>query len=276
MSTAIIADAHIGGPGGPPAPLIRQLEELGDGPCRRLILLGDLFHVWVGDRRYQTPEIRKREFNELMSLRPSSGQFMIYGPSHDTPLYHRLKREGRLIPEVVADRRKHDGFYLGHTHPHIGMEEMESTIRWMFHEEFERLGPSVFRVVEDWVAGYETLKDHPRPRVRAKARHYAASAHGAAMLIPASRRWVNPRVGKWLAELKQRVESSTGPLTRRERLASRLVPAMLWYTDFKLRHDLWQQPKLERKSWRMEEAGAGTGSADAAACPEEAREEAAC
>jgi UDP-2,3-diacylglucosamine hydrolase len=58
MSTAIIADAHIGGPGGPPAPLIRQLEELGDGPCRRLILLGDLFHVWVGDRRYQTPEIR--------------------------------------------------------------------------------------------------------------------------------------------------------------------------------------------------------------------------
>jgi UDP-2,3-diacylglucosamine hydrolase len=58
MSTAVIADAHIGGPGGPPAPLIRQLEELGDGPCRRLILLGDLFHVWVGDRRYETPEIR--------------------------------------------------------------------------------------------------------------------------------------------------------------------------------------------------------------------------
>ena len=58
MSTAVIADAHIGGPGGPPAPLIRQLEELADGPCRRLILLGDLFHVWVGDRRYETPEIR--------------------------------------------------------------------------------------------------------------------------------------------------------------------------------------------------------------------------
>jgi UDP-2,3-diacylglucosamine hydrolase len=58
MSTAVIADAHIGGPGGSPEPLIRQLDELADGPCRRLILLGDLFHVWVGDRRYETPEIR--------------------------------------------------------------------------------------------------------------------------------------------------------------------------------------------------------------------------
>lgn len=58
MSTAVIADAHIGGPGGPPEPLIGQLRELGDGPCRHLILLGDLFHVWVGDRRYETPEIR--------------------------------------------------------------------------------------------------------------------------------------------------------------------------------------------------------------------------
>ena len=58
MSTAVIADAHIGGPGGPPAPLIRQLEELAQDPCQRLILLGDLFHIWVGYAHYETPEIR--------------------------------------------------------------------------------------------------------------------------------------------------------------------------------------------------------------------------
>ena len=39
MSVAVIADAHIDGPGGEPGPLIEQLRELGEGGCRRLILL---------------------------------------------------------------------------------------------------------------------------------------------------------------------------------------------------------------------------------------------
>jgi len=58
MAVALIADAHLGGPGGPAAPLVRQLRDLPAQGCEHLVLLGDLFHVWVGDRRYETPEIR--------------------------------------------------------------------------------------------------------------------------------------------------------------------------------------------------------------------------
>jgi UDP-2,3-diacylglucosamine hydrolase len=54
---AVIADAHLGGPGGEPAPLVRQLAEVAESGCRRLLLLGDLFQVWVGKRRFHTPEI---------------------------------------------------------------------------------------------------------------------------------------------------------------------------------------------------------------------------
>lgn len=57
MHTAIVADAHLGGPGGDAAPLVEQLLALPGIGCRRLLVLGDLFHVWVGDRRYETPEI---------------------------------------------------------------------------------------------------------------------------------------------------------------------------------------------------------------------------
>ncbi|HVS14657.1 MAG TPA: UDP-2,3-diacylglucosamine diphosphatase [Thermoanaerobaculia bacterium] len=58
MSVALIADAHLGGPGGPAEPLAEQLRALPRQGCDRLLLLGDLFHVWVGDRRYETEEIR--------------------------------------------------------------------------------------------------------------------------------------------------------------------------------------------------------------------------
>lgn len=59
MSVAVIADAHIDGPGGEPGPLIDQLRELGEGGCSRLILLGDLFQTWIGQRRYETAAIRR-------------------------------------------------------------------------------------------------------------------------------------------------------------------------------------------------------------------------
>lgn len=58
MSVALVADAHLGGSSATPEELVAQLEELPAAGCRRLVLLGDIFHVWVGDRRFETPAIR--------------------------------------------------------------------------------------------------------------------------------------------------------------------------------------------------------------------------
>jgi UDP-2,3-diacylglucosamine pyrophosphatase LpxH len=57
MSVAVIADAHLGGPGGSAEPLVEQLCQLPDLDCHHLVILGDLFHVWVGARRYETEEV---------------------------------------------------------------------------------------------------------------------------------------------------------------------------------------------------------------------------
>ena len=54
---ALIADSHLSGPGGPAGPLVRQLEALPEQGCRRLILMGDLFQVWIGDPRFETADI---------------------------------------------------------------------------------------------------------------------------------------------------------------------------------------------------------------------------
>jgi UDP-2,3-diacylglucosamine hydrolase len=54
---ALLTDAHLSGPGGPAGPLIRQIEELHAAGCRRLVVMGDLFHVWVGYRRFETADV---------------------------------------------------------------------------------------------------------------------------------------------------------------------------------------------------------------------------
>ena len=64
----VIADAHLGGPGGDAGPLVEQLRALPEHGCRHLILLGDIFHVWVGSRKFETEEIR-RVVPELRRLR---------------------------------------------------------------------------------------------------------------------------------------------------------------------------------------------------------------
>ena len=58
MSIALIADAHLSGPGGPAGPLVAQLRALPGQGCRRLVLMGDLFQAWVGFRSFETEDVR--------------------------------------------------------------------------------------------------------------------------------------------------------------------------------------------------------------------------
>lgn len=57
MSVAVIADAHLGGPGGDAGPLVSQLDALAESGCHRLVMLGDIFHVWVALRSFESPDV---------------------------------------------------------------------------------------------------------------------------------------------------------------------------------------------------------------------------
>jgi len=199
---------------------------------------------------YQTPEIIEEEFEDLLSMRPSMSQFLIYSPAHGTPAYARMNAEGRLLPDVFSDHTKHDGFTLGFKHPQIDPEEMSSIQLRLFREEFERLGPSVFRVVDDWLTGHVNLREHNVERVRAKSLTYGKNAHRAMMLIPASKKYVGETASNQLDRLQQSLAEETGPMTWKESLSSKLVPAMIRYTSFKLRHDIGQQPEFTRRTFR--------------------------
>jgi UDP-2,3-diacylglucosamine hydrolase len=57
MAVAIVADAHLGGPGGPARELVEQLDGLNRERCERLILLGDIFQVWIAFPAFETPDV---------------------------------------------------------------------------------------------------------------------------------------------------------------------------------------------------------------------------
>ena len=70
---------------------------------------------------YHTPEIIREEMAEFLALRPTYGQFLIYGPTPGTPFYERIMQEGRLRPEMLADPERYyhncDGFTSMVVHP---------------------------------------------------------------------------------------------------------------------------------------------------------------
>ena len=59
MRVVVVADAHLGGPGGSGEELAEQLGALETGRCARVLFLGDLFHLWIGSRRFETAEVRR-------------------------------------------------------------------------------------------------------------------------------------------------------------------------------------------------------------------------
>ena len=199
---------------------------------------------------YQTPEIIQEEFDELMDLRPSIGQYLIYGPTYGTPLHARMEAEGRMLPRTSCGFAKHDGFSLGFTHPHIEQQEMEDIQRGLYRQEFERLGPSVFRVVDDWITGHKNLSDHPSKRVCEKAKKYGDKAHGALMLLPTAKQFVNKPSAIRLGKLYQTIKQATGPMTLGERARAGVVPAAFGITAIKQRLGLGDQPSMTRKTWR--------------------------
>lgn len=109
MAVAVIADAHLGGPGGAPEPLIRQIEALPDEGCHRLVLLGDLFHVWVADPAFETSEVASvlravdgvRQEGLAVDYVEGNRDFFVQGGPYES----RFDRVGLELDLAVGERR---------------------------------------------------------------------------------------------------------------------------------------------------------------------------
>ncbi len=209
---------------------------------------------------YQTPEVVARELDGLMKLKPALAQYLIYGPVPGTPFYERVIRENLLQDVYTSDKdlfyRRADGFRTMIKHPTLSPAEIEDLQRWCFDEDFQRLGPAIYRVLETRFLGYLTLRNSPNPALREKAAYYAQELRYAYPVFRAGR-WLGPNatIRKWIADLERQIHAELGAPTLAQRAKSWLaVGAALW-TSVTLRFDYFQHPKLQRTTYRLPEKG---------------------
>jgi len=191
-----------------------------------------------------------------MKVKPALAQFLIYGPVPGTPFHERVIKENLLHDVYTTDKdlfhRRADGFRTMMKHPTLSPEQIEDIQRWCFEEDFQRLGPSIYRVLEARLRGYQKLKNSPNPILRAKAEYYASELRVAYPVFLAGRLLgPNAVVRRWIGDLERRIHAELGQPASGEQCKSVLaVGAALW-TALTLKLNWFQHPKLIRTTYRL-------------------------
>ena len=205
---------------------------------------------------YQTPEIVDEELQGLLALKPVLSQFLIYGSAPGTPFYERIMKEGLLHQDLTDDREKYykscTGFKAMVKHPAMTPTEIESIQGKCFQEDYQQLGPSIFRVLDTLFQGYKTLCDSNRPLLKLKAEWYAKEVRKGYPIFLAGK-WLGPNrtIRASLAKLEKEMHAILGNPTFKERMLSiAAVGAAIW-TGIKLKFNIFQHPSPQRHVFRM-------------------------
>lgn len=232
--------------GRPVDELFRELQEHGVTILASMIVGFD----------YQDQRVVAEELAGLLRLKPCLSQFLIYGPTPGTPFYERIMKQNLLQDAYAQDPEKYyrncDGFATLIKHPRLSTSEIEDMQRWCFDQDFKKLGPSIYRVIERWLLGYLKLKNSPSPLLAAKALALASDVRKSYPIFLAGRLLgPTPQVRRWIGELESRAYNALGKPNPLERLlAAAAVGAALW-TWFTLKFGLFQHPKLTRTVYRI-------------------------
>ena len=207
---------------------------------------------------YQTPEIIERELSALLKLKPAFSQFLIYGPTPGTPFYRQVMEEGLLDPNLLADNERYyrncTGFTAMVKHPTMSAEAIETAQQHCFEEDYQQLGPSIFRTVETRLLGYLKLRNSPNPMLRKKSQLFARNLQHSHAVFKAGRIFApSPRIRQWMAELEDQLRDALGPPNMTHRLASVAAVGLAAWTGLTLKLGLFQHPSLIRHTFRMPE-----------------------
>jgi hypothetical protein len=148
--------------------------------------------------------------------------------------------------------RRADGFKTMMKHPTLSPKQIEDIQQWCFDQDFQRLGPSIYRVLEGRLLGYLKLKDSPNPVLRAKAEYYANELRYAyPVFLPGRLLGPNATIRQWIGDLEKRIYRELGqPKFSQSAKSVMAVAAALW-TGVTLKLNLFQHPKLQRTAYRL-------------------------
>jgi radical SAM superfamily enzyme YgiQ (UPF0313 family) len=204
---------------------------------------------------HHTPDNIVEEIESAAAYQTDFHQFMLYTPVPGTPLYREMADQGRLLTDVdFAD--VHGQYKFNFKHSAISREDSKKFLDWAFWRDFERNGPSLYRMCRTMLQGWRRYKDYPDPRVRERFAREAkklSSAYNAALWVMEKEfKKVNRSVSARIHKLRREVEKEF-PVVARLTAAS-LGPVLLWSTRreenrLRLGHTYEPPTFLERRNW---------------------------
>ena len=236
--------------------LTRELREHG------IVLLGSTI---IG-LEHHTPENINEEIEHAIAHETDLHQFMLYTPVPGTPLYSEMARQDRLLDVDLADIHGQHAFNFQHAA--ISREQSTRSLAWAFQRDFERNGPSLFRICRTTFAGYMRYKNHPDPRIRERYRRECRTLRHAwvgflwAMEHRLSRS--NPEVAAKIRSRRKQMEEEFGLIAI---AAGKLLGPVLWWTsrreEKRLAAGQCYEPAtiIDRRNWVDEPATAAPSSA---------------
>jgi radical SAM superfamily enzyme YgiQ (UPF0313 family) len=209
---------------------------------------------------HHTPENIKQEVEQAVAHDTEFHQFMLYTPIPGTPLYQEMQEQGRLLEGVdLADI--HGQHKFNFRHAAISREDSKRFLDWAFVRDFERNGPSLYRVCRTMLEGWRRHKDHPDARVRERFEREVQqlrNAFPAALWVMERRlKKANAQVSASIHALRREIENEFGAVSV---WAARVAgPVLLWLTrreERRIARGHTYEPPLiiERRNW------AGTGA----------------
>lgn len=203
---------------------------------------------------HHTPENIKDEIEFAVRHNTDFHQFMLYTPVPGTPLHKEVKGQGRLIDVDLADI--HGQYKFNFKHPAISRDQSKHFLDYAFNRDFERNGPSIYRICRTTYEGWKRYGQCADARIRARFE----GDRKALKLMYASGLWAmertlrqtNQAVSSKIQTFREEFEHSLGPQSS---LAARLLgPVVLWTTrreERRMAEGRTYEPAtfLERMNW---------------------------
>jgi radical SAM superfamily enzyme YgiQ (UPF0313 family) len=204
---------------------------------------------------HHTPDNIVAEIESAVDYQTDFHQFMLYTPVPGTPLHQEMSEQGRMLTDVdFAD--VHGQYKFNFRHRAISREDSKRFLDWAFWRDFERNGPSLYRMCQTVLLGWRRYKNHPDPRVRERfareAKKLTHAYNAALWVMEREFKQVNRSVSEQIHKLRREVEKEF-PVVARLTAAS-LGPVLLWSTRREERRlaagRTYEPPTfIERRNW---------------------------
>jgi len=218
---------------------------------------------------HHTPGNIQGEIEHAVAHDTDFHQFMLYTPVPGTPLFFQMQEQGRMLPDVnLADI--HGQHQFNFRHAAISREDSKKWLDWAFRRDFERNGPSIYRICRTTLEGWRRYRHDLDQRVRARfareARALSAGYTAALWAMEKHLRPTNAAVGANVRRLRLEIGREFGPVSR---LVARLLGGVLLWSarreERRLAEGCTYEPQtiIERRNWTLRNARLGEATLSA-------------